>query len=202
MPITRPKRSVTRPGVFRQLGLGYANLGAMLMALGACPTTLTRAGLCAASITALMTGHGICNFGAYSSPDGAVRRVITRTRSRCSKCSGCIVREVAKIDEEKVPPELLVRPRRPGTTQSSSPSPMACATPRPRAGTDRDNIVPYGLRHHRDRARPWPRQDKETGRRRDDVDREPDRAPRPQTTRLHARMRSRDRRRTSTSTSR
>ena len=33
-PTTRPRRSARTAGAFRQLGLGYANLGALLMALG------------------------------------------------------------------------------------------------------------------------------------------------------------------------
>ncbi|MGQ0617102.1 MAG: vitamin B12-dependent ribonucleotide reductase, partial [Acidimicrobiia bacterium] len=90
---------------FRQLGLGYANLGALLMALGlAYDSDAGRAW--AASITALMTGH------AYE--------VSARTASRMGPFAGYTAnrepmlhvlgkhrRAVAEIDEELVPAELL-----------------------------------------------------------------------------------------------
>ena len=40
---TRPSRSVRTAKAYRELGIGYANLGALLMA-SACPTTPTKAG--------------------------------------------------------------------------------------------------------------------------------------------------------------
>ena len=55
-PTTRPRRSRENSRKFRQLGLGYANLGALLMASGlAYDSDEGRAW--AAAITALMTGH-------------------------------------------------------------------------------------------------------------------------------------------------
>jgi ribonucleoside-diphosphate reductase alpha chain len=90
---------------FRQLGLGYANLGALLMAQGL-PYDSDGGRAWAAAITALMTGH------AYS--------VSARTAARMGPFAGLhenrepmlnVLRmhraEVAKIDEELVPPDLL-----------------------------------------------------------------------------------------------
>jgi ribonucleoside-diphosphate reductase alpha chain len=90
---------------FRQLGMGYANLGALLMAQGM-PYDSDAGRAWAAAITALMTGQ------AYS--------VSARTAARMGPFAGFhenqepmldVLRmhraEVAKIDEELVPPELL-----------------------------------------------------------------------------------------------
>ena len=90
---------------FRELGLGYANLGALLMAQGL-PYDSDAGRAWAGAITALMTGH------AYA--------VSARTAARMGPFAGfhdnrdamlAVLRvhrgEVAKIDEELVPPELL-----------------------------------------------------------------------------------------------
>ena len=90
---------------FRQLGLGYANLGALLMAQGL-PYDSDGGRAWAGAITALMTGH------AYT--------VSARTAARMGPFAGYhenrepmldVLRmhraEVAKIDEELVPPDLL-----------------------------------------------------------------------------------------------
>ncbi|HET9058512.1 MAG TPA: vitamin B12-dependent ribonucleotide reductase, partial [Acidimicrobiales bacterium] len=90
---------------FRQLGLGYANLGALLMAQGL-PYDSDAGRAWAGAITALMTGH------AYS--------VSARTAARMGPFAGFhenrepmlnVLRmhraEVAKIDEDMVPTDLL-----------------------------------------------------------------------------------------------
>src|SRR5579875_1828998 len=90
---------------FRELGLGYANLGALLMAQGL-PYDSDAGRAWAGAVTALMTGH------AYA--------VSARTAARMGPFAGFhenrepmleVLRmhraEVAKIDEELVPPELL-----------------------------------------------------------------------------------------------
>ena len=90
---------------FRQLGLGYANLGALLMALGL-PYDSDGGRAYAAAVTSLMTGH------AYE--------VSARTASRMGPFAGFadnrehmlrVLRQhqeaAARIDEELVPPELL-----------------------------------------------------------------------------------------------
>ena len=90
---------------FRQLGLGYANLGALLMALGL-PYDSDAGRAYGAAVTSLMTGH------AYE--------VSARTASRMGPFAGFaenrehmlrILREhqvaASKIDEELVEPNLL-----------------------------------------------------------------------------------------------
>jgi ribonucleoside-diphosphate reductase alpha chain len=90
---------------FRQLGIGYANLGALLMAQGL-PYDSDAGRAWAGAITALLTGH------AYATS--------ARTAARMGPFSGFhdnaeamikVLRmhqaEASRIDEEVVPPELL-----------------------------------------------------------------------------------------------
>jgi ribonucleoside-diphosphate reductase alpha chain len=90
---------------FRQLGLGYANLGALLMALGlAYDSDGGRAW--AAALTALMTGHAYATsaktaarmgpFAGYAVNEEHMLRVLDMHRA-----------EAAHIDEELVPTALL-----------------------------------------------------------------------------------------------
>jgi ribonucleoside-diphosphate reductase alpha chain len=90
---------------YRQLGLGYANIGALLMAQGL-PYDSNEGRAWAGSITALMTGHAYATsartaarmgpFAGYHKDTEAMQNVLRMHRD-----------EVAKIDEELVPPELL-----------------------------------------------------------------------------------------------
>ena len=90
---------------FRQLGLGYANLGALLMAQGL-PYDSDDGRAWAASLTALMTGHAYATsartasrmgpFSGYADNADAMLNVLRMHRA-----------EAANIDEERVPPELL-----------------------------------------------------------------------------------------------
>jgi len=90
---------------FRQLGIGYANIGALLMALGhAYDSEEGRAW--AAAITALMTGHSYATsartagrmgpFAGYAENEEHMLRVLDMHRAAA-----------AEIDEEAVPAELL-----------------------------------------------------------------------------------------------
>ncbi|HEX2039433.1 MAG TPA: vitamin B12-dependent ribonucleotide reductase, partial [Acidimicrobiales bacterium] len=90
---------------FRQLGIGYANLGALLMAQGmAYDSDEGRAW--AAAVTALLTGHSYATsartaarmgpFAGYTENAEHMNRVLRMHRD-----------EVAKIDEEKVQTSLL-----------------------------------------------------------------------------------------------
>ena len=90
---------------FRQLGLGYANIGALLMALGlAYDSDAGRAW--AAALTALMTGHAYQTsariaarmgpFAGYADNAEPMQRVLEMHREAA-----------AAIDEELVPAELL-----------------------------------------------------------------------------------------------
>jgi len=90
---------------FRQLGLGYANIGAMLMALGL-PYDSDEGRAWAAAITALMTGHAYATsartasrmgpFAGYAENEEPMLRVLNMHREAA-----------AEIDEELVPAELL-----------------------------------------------------------------------------------------------
>ena len=90
---------------YRELGLGYANLGALLMAQGL-PYDSDDGRAWAASITALMTGHAYAvsartaarmgPFAGFHADRDAMLKVLRMHRA-----------EVAKIDEELVPTELL-----------------------------------------------------------------------------------------------
>ncbi len=90
---------------FRQLGLGYANLGALLMALGL-PYDSAEGRAWAAAITGLMTGHAYATsattsarmgpFAGYAENEPHMLRVLDQHRTA-----------MAEVDEELVPPELL-----------------------------------------------------------------------------------------------
>ncbi len=90
---------------FRQLGLGYANLGALLMALGV-PYDSPAGRAWAGALTALMTGHAYATsartagrmgpFAGYAFNEQPMLNVLRMHRA-----------EAAKIDEELVPPEVL-----------------------------------------------------------------------------------------------
>jgi ribonucleoside-diphosphate reductase alpha chain len=90
---------------FRQLGLGYANLGALLMALGL-PYDSAEGQAWAAALTALMTGHAYATsartavrmgpFAGYTENEEHMLRVLDQHRAAA-----------ADIDEELVPHELL-----------------------------------------------------------------------------------------------
>ncbi len=90
---------------YRELGIGYANIGALLMAEGL-PYDSDEGRTWAASITALMTGQAYATsartasrmgpFAGFHADRAAMLNVLRMHRA-----------EVAKIDEELVPTELL-----------------------------------------------------------------------------------------------
>ncbi len=90
---------------FRQLGLGYANLGALLMALGL-PYDSASGRAWAAALTSLMTGHAYATsartaarmgpFAGFNENRNHMLRVLEQHREAA-----------AKIDEDVVPAELL-----------------------------------------------------------------------------------------------
>ena len=90
---------------FRELGIGYANLGALLMAQGL-PYDSDAGRAWAAAITALLTGHGYATsartaarmgpFSGFHDNAEAMLKVLRMHQA-----------EAARIDEEVVPPELL-----------------------------------------------------------------------------------------------
>src|ERR1700735_3408085 len=90
---------------FRQLGIGYANLGALLMAQGL-PYDSDAGRAWAAAITALLTGHAYATsartaarmgpFAGYHENQEPMLNVLRMHQA-----------EAARIDEDVVPPELL-----------------------------------------------------------------------------------------------
>ena len=90
---------------FRELGIGYANLGALLMAAGL-PYDSDGGRAWAAAITALLTGHAYATsartaarmgpFAGFHDNAEAMTHVLRMHQA-----------EAARIDEEVVPPELL-----------------------------------------------------------------------------------------------
>src|SRR3954470_3473589 len=90
---------------FRQLGLGYANLGALLMALGL-PYDSDAGRAWAGALTALMTGHAYATsartaarmgpFAGYADNEEHMLRVLNMHRAAA-----------AEVDEELVPADLL-----------------------------------------------------------------------------------------------
>ncbi|MGH9246937.1 MAG: LAGLIDADG family homing endonuclease [Acidimicrobiales bacterium] len=90
---------------FRQLGLGYANIGALLMALGL-PYDSDKGRAWSGALTALMTGHAyevsartaarMGPFAGYTENEEHMLRVLSQHREK-----------VAEIDEELVPEALL-----------------------------------------------------------------------------------------------
>src|SRR3954452_9923784 len=95
---------------FRQLGLGYANLGALLMALGM-PYDSDQGRAWAAALTSLMTGHAYATsartaarmgpFAGYAENEEPMLNVLRMHRA-----------EAAKINEDLVAPELLCAAQR------------------------------------------------------------------------------------------
>ena len=159
---------------FRQLGMGYANLGALLMANGLAYDSDEGRALCGA-ITALMTGR------AY------------RTSAEVAGALG----PYERYEENRDPHNLVMRKHRDAayTLNESLDERLGAALGRAarvgrggrgrraerlpeRAGdgarAHRDDLVPHGLRHHRHRARLLARQVQGAGGRRADDDRQPD----------------------------
>ena len=162
---------------FRQLGLGYANLGALLMALGM-PYDSDAGRAYTSALTAVMTGHAYATsartaarmgpFAGYAAERGADAeraahaprrgRDARSTRRSCRPSSPA--RPAASWDDAvELGEQFGVR-----NSQASVIAP------------DRHDRADDGLRHDRHRARPRAHQGEEAGRRRHDVHRQPDRA--------------------------
>ena len=90
---------------FRQLGIGYANLGALLMTLGL-PYDSDEGRSWAAAITALMTGHSYATSARTASRMGPFAG-FADNREPMLRVLGQHRDAAAHIDEELVPSELL-----------------------------------------------------------------------------------------------
>ena len=176
---------------FRQLGIGYANLGALLMAQGL-PYDSDAGRAWAAAITALLTGHAYATSARTAARMGPFAGYHENTEPMLN-----VLRmhqaEAARIDEDVVPPgAALGGPGGLGPGGRPGRGLRRAQLAGVRAGADRHHRPADGLRHHRRRARPRARQDEEAGRRRHDVDRQPDGAACPGQARLLRRTRSDD----------
>ena len=200
-PTTRPRRSATNARAYRQLGLGYANLGALLMARGL-PYDSDGGRAWAGAITALMTGQAYRTSARIAEVRGR-SRATPRTPTRCSASSASTGRRPRRSTPSSCP-RGCCRPRsRRGTRRSRSGSgPRVPQRAGVGAGAHRHDRADDGLRHDRDRAGPRARQDEEARRRRHHAVREPDGAAGAGAARLRRRRRSRTSSPTSPSTTR
>ena len=95
---------------FRQLGIGYANLGALLMALGV-PYDSDEGRAWASAITALMTGHAYATSARTAARMGPFAGY-TENREPMLRRAPHAPRRVATIDDELVPADLLAAAQR------------------------------------------------------------------------------------------
>ena len=171
---------------FRQLGLGYANLGALLMARGL-PYDSDEGRAYAAAITALMTGRAYRKSAEVAQPDGAARRLPGEPGA-----DGRRDREAPRGGREHQPRGLgagrPARRRPPGVGRRARDRRGARLPERAvdRARPDRDDQLHDGLRHDRRGAGLLARQVEEARRRRRDHDRQQDRADGARRARLRA----------------
>ena len=93
---------------FRQLGLGYANLGALLMAQGM-PYDSDGGRAWAAAITALMTGHAYATSARTAARMGPFAGYADNARADAQRAAHAPGRGRARSTKTLVPPELLER---------------------------------------------------------------------------------------------
>ena len=157
---------------FRQLGLGYANLGALLMANGL-PYDSDEGRSVAASITALMTGRGYRKSAEVAAAMGPYDgyEVNREPHNQVMRMHQAAAYEI----EDEMVDEGLLHAARESMGRGGGARRAARLPKRPgdRARPDRNDQLPDGLRHDRDRARLLPGQVQGAGRRRPDEDRQP-----------------------------
>jgi ribonucleoside-diphosphate reductase alpha chain len=160
---------------YRQLGIGYANLGALLMATGhGYDSDGGRSARCGHHLAA----HRCClprsaelagivgPYAGYARNADAHQRVMRKHAGRQRR------RSAPSTIMDK--PRSTAPPPRRGTRSSSSVPRTASATPRPPCWPHRDHRLHDGLRHHRHRAGLLAGEVQEARRRRLDADRQPD----------------------------
>ena len=158
---------------FRQLGLGYANLGALLMSDGL-PYDSDAGRNVAAAITALMTGRAYRQSALIAA--GATGPYEAYERNR--EPHNGVMRMHRDASHDDRPGGDQGRPsggRAAGLGRGGGAGRGARLPQRAGdgAGADRDDQLPDGLRHDRDRARLLAGQVQGAGRRRADDDRQP-----------------------------
>ena len=116
---------------FRQLGLGYANLGALLMAQGM-PYDSDGGRAWAAAITALMTGHAYATSARTAARMGPFVGYATNRDADAERAAHAPCRSGQDRRGAGAAGTVGRGPARRGTTRSSSASSTACATRRRR----------------------------------------------------------------------
>ena len=171
---------------FRQLGLGYANLGALLMARGL-PYDSDEGRAYAAAITALMTGRAYRKSAEIAGRMGA----FAGYRPNAAAMIGVMAQHRAAVgnieNTDSVPADLFSACQaRVGRRAQPGRGARLPERAGDRARADRDDQLHDGLRHDRGRARLLARQVEEARRRRRDHDRQPDGEGRARAARLRA----------------
>ena len=157
---------------FRQLGLGYANLGALLMSDGL-PYDSDEGRNVAGAITALMTGRAYRKSAEVAARDRPVRRVRAQPRAAQRGDADAprrLVRDRPDRDQGRAARGRAALMGRGGRARRGARLPQR---PGDGACPDRDDLVPDGLRHDRHRAGLLAGQVQGAGRRRADDDRQP-----------------------------
>jgi ribonucleoside-diphosphate reductase alpha chain len=113
---------------YRQLGLGYTNLGALLMSLGL-PYDSDDGRALAATITALMTGEAYRTSALVSVPSPVTDPT---PRPPGTSCTCIETRSTTSRRRIRCPTSSATQPVRPGTTPSPYPRSTVSATPRSR----------------------------------------------------------------------
>ena len=170
-----PTEQITKNArAFRQLGLGYANLGALLMAEGL-PYDSDQGRAMAGAITALMTGRGYRKSAEVAAAGRPLRRLCGELASLTTEVMRMHQAEAYEIEDELVEERDCCTPPGRSWDQAVGARRAARLPERPgdRARSDRDDQLPDGLRHDRDRARLLAGQVQGAGRRRPDEDRQP-----------------------------
>ena len=172
-PSSYPTEEIGRNArAFRQIGLGYANLGALLMSDGLAYDS-DQGRSVAAAITALMTGRAYRQSAEIAAAMGPYDEY-ERNREPHNQVMRMHRDAAYEIDDDFVEQNLLDAARR--TWDEAVELGERARVPQragDRARPHRDDQLPDGLRHDRDRARLLARQVQGAGRRRADDDRQP-----------------------------
>ncbi len=157
---------------FRPLGLGYANLGSLLMANGLAYDSDAGRGL-AAGITAIMHGQAYLTSAEHAGNVGPFDGFALNREPMLRVME--MHRDAVEGIDPTAPADLVERS---SEGLGRMPRPRAAdrlpEQPGDGPGPDRDDRVHDGLRHDRDRARHRPGQVQAARRRRDAQDRQPD----------------------------
>ena len=179
---------------YRPLGLGYANLGALLMSRGL-PYDSDAGRDYAAALTALMTGEAYAQSARIARDCGGPFAGYEKNREPFLRVMRKHRDSMRDVNARNVPSDLYAAAKsvvgRCGGARRAVRLPERAGD---RAGADRHHRLHDGLRHDRRRAGHRAGQVQEARRRRADEDRQPDGADGAEEARLHAAAGRRDRR--------